>query len=100
MKEYADLTTDEKTKINKFFDNNQVLYSEYMLGTDYNKINVIFFLYDNINQNVMSMGTTLNNCVKYYTQIEKKTDINALIEHLNIDYEFIFVNFRYKPTLY
>lgn len=100
MKEFADLTTDEQTKINEFFDNNQELYSEYMLGTDYKKIEVIFFLYDNINQKVMSMGTTLNNCIIYYTQIEEKTDINALIEHLNIDYEFIFVSFRFKPTLY
>lgn len=100
MKEFADLTTDEKTKINAFFDNNRTLYSDYMLGTDYNKIDVIFFLYDKINDNVMSMGTTLNNCVKYYTQIYENIDIDELLEHLNIDYEFIFVNFRFKPTLY
>ena len=98
MKTIEDLTTDEKTKINAFFEENEKQFNKDSF-THLKDIESLFFIYDNENKKFISFGKDCNDAVRYALKWSK-VDCNALLEHLNIEYEFLFINLRYKPTLY
>lgn len=102
MKDITDLTTDEKTNINKFFTEWEKYYNEHSL-THLRDIDVLFFLYDNENKQFLSFGKDLNETVKnaiIWNEKEKNSYVNLILEHLNKEFEFILINLDYSPKLH
>lgn len=101
MKDITDLTTDEKTSINRFFTEWENYYNEHSL-THLRNIDVLFFLYDNETKQFLSFGKDLNETVKNALtwNVKEKTDVNLILEHLNKEFEFILINLDYCPKLH
>lgn len=100
MRDYTTLTKEEKTGINKFFEEKAEKYNEESFR-HLKDIDTLFFVYDKANYEFISFGIDLNeaihNALKWN---EKKIDVNYLLEYLNEEFEFIVVSLQYKPRLY
>ena len=64
MKAIEDLTTDEKTKINAFFEENEKQFNKDSF-THLKDIESLFFIYDNENKKFISFGKDCNDAVRY-----------------------------------
>lgn len=109
MKDISDMTTDQKTKMNKFFEIYEKQYNETSF-TQLKDIDTLFFLYDKEYDIFVSFGRDLNETIKNAlkwnapkTEIAGNKidlDVNYLLEYLNINYEFYVIALQYKPRLY
>ena len=98
MKTIEDLTTIQKKEINKFFEDYEKKFNEQSL-THLKDCESLFFIYNKVVNKFESFGISCNDAVKFALKWQN-IDVNELLEHLNDEYEFVFVNLRYKPTLY